>query len=203
MKSKYEFKITLTLGLVLVIIGIIVTVIFLLYPEKRSEVIFISTVLGALCGIYSTFYVGFGLKQQQNMTKLDNSFTFLDKYDDLDFNSLSPYLNPEFDPSEYKPTEFYEKSKENEELYSALRMRYNFFEDLSLAIQNEYVIELLLYDSLDNILQLHCSKFDIWIQGHRELFPNPSELYIEVKKLRIAWDQRILLSNGHKISELR
>lgn len=203
MKDKYEFKVTLKLGIVLTILGIIICVAFIMYPEKRTEVIFVSTVVGALCGIYSTFYVGYGLKQQQRMTKLDNSFSFLDKYDDLEFHSLSPFLNEDFNPKEHKPVDFYNKIKNDKEVSSAIRLRYNFFEDLSLAIQNDYVNELILYDSMDSILQLHCEKFDLWIEGHKNIFLNPDELYIEVNKLRNSWKEKKLLSDGKIISETR
>lgn len=81
----------------------------------------------------------------------------------------------------------------------AIRLRYNYFEDLSLAIQNNYVDEKIIFDSMHNILQLHCDKFDIWVEGHKLMFPAPDLLYIETRKLRNSWRDKKYLNDQRPI----
>lgn len=196
--EKYKRSFHGKIGTLLFFVATSLIFIHLKYPEFENSLNYITTVVIAFSGVFSAVYIGKGLSNRIYFDKVKNSFEFNNYFNSHEYNELKELCSKEYDAKHHAPKELISKVESDPELLPKLKSILNKFEDLSLAIQNDYVDEKMLYWSLDLIVQFYIENFQSYI---KEMQSYDKEAYIELMKLYDAWSKRIYLSTGKTVDE--
>src|SRR5947209_4138418 len=142
-----RFSVRITIVLVLVIVGITISAAFILYPALRTELTFVTAMIGGLTAIYAAFYSSAATRRQLWQQVLRNSFDMLAMIHDIDVQRIRAALES-FPHQNLSPAEFYDKIMADRDVHVAVRTLLNYFEITSIAIQQEHVDEETMYLSL-------------------------------------------------------
>jgi len=180
-------------------VGSILCIGYILFPSIDDKLIFITSVIGGSCALYSAFYVGRTLRLQYRMTLMHNSFELLSNVHSLELMKVRSELDRKFNHRNVMPSEFYDKIQSDPVFDVTVRSLFNLYEGISIAIQNDYVDERLIYDDLGFIIPHSYENFLPYIQEVRKRY-NPL-VYIEIEKLVYSWGQKKYLSTNKAIRQ--
>ena len=152
---------------------------FYVSSEKRD----LFTIIGVSIAIFAFIINTYNLIINSRQFKLKNTFDFLQRYDKIFIPDDNPKLLQSKGISQDKIIETALKSISHEN-YMSIRETFNYFEDLSIAIQHNYIYENVAFQSLRHALISNYSFYNIWINNkHIE----DKFIYTEVEILYNSW----------------
>lgn len=196
--KKYKKSFHWKLATFLILLGIIIVFIYFKFPEFEKSLTFITAIIVAFSGVFSAIYVGKGLSNRIHFDKVKNSFEFNNYFNSHEYNGLKEICKEEYDARNHSPNDLVQKVKNDEDLFYKLKSILNKFEDMSLAIQRNYVDEKILYWSLDLIVDFYISNFKSYID---DCIKDNPETYMELLKLHECWSKRIYLLTGKSVDD--
>ena len=152
-------------------------------------------ILGIFATISGVWFVAIGLNIQYSQNKLQNTFSLIREYDKIKQNihkddpiNLQKY-NKVLDESVYN------NLIDKYSLYNSIKERFNYFEDLSIAIQYEYIEEEIAFNSLKGIVIRHYNLYFVE-QTYKYMNLKDSEFsYLNAKLLYNSWkDSKSLIT---------
>ncbi|GEM_PF-2539088 len=184
-------------GWVIVLVGIALVVGYLVSPATgQGTVQFIASVIGGVSGVFATYFAGYSFYLNIIQNKRVESFKFLGTFNQPEFIQLPAILElkPKSPPEQAEP-EFYKLVNGNKDYFNSVKTVLGSLEDLSIAIQMDYVDELVLYRSLSSIVISTWNALSGYIAIHRKKWDD-NDLYIEFEALYKAWKDRNSLLDG-------
>ncbi|MBE0662112.1 MAG: DUF4760 domain-containing protein [Bacteroidales bacterium] len=195
-----RFTLKLKFLYLLVLLFAVFIVLFITLPNNKDLVIFSITVLGGLAAIYSAFFVALSIKQKVNHDRISGCFKFMERHSNIDLQKLKSYLLKNFNVNDVKPSEIFERIVVDEDLHTAVRTTLNLYEEISVAIQFEFVDEKAMYKLVNEVTIIYYNNFKKYITEFRERNNNPT-IWIEFTKLATSWEQGIYLATKRKITQ--
>lgn len=194
--TLFNLKIKGTVVTVLFGIGAALCVLFIKYSTIRTELTFVAAIIGGLSIVYSGYYVGLTLRENIRRDKLHRSFEFTQKLNSIDRARIRGFINEQMSHKEHiVPAKFHDAVVSDPELHTAVKALLGLFEDASLAVQHQYVDELVLYKSLAFVVPWASQTFAPFIAEERRDCERQS-LFCELDKLADAWKMgKSLLTN--------
>jgi hypothetical protein len=192
-----EYKIEVRDAFLLIIIVLFLFTLYLIFPNYRSELTYLSSLMGGAAIIYTAYYAYMTLKLTILHNKQYRSFELLNTIASKDITRVRLFIMEEI--SDIKPSELYEKIKGNKELFNDVTVILGLFEDLSVAIQEDFVDELILKKSLNFLVIWFYDNLDQFIEDVRKHFRRKA-LYCEYEKLRNAWKEDKSLLTGKNLT---
>jgi len=199
----YFFKVSLKVGVFIfvLLIGIAASWIYIEIPSIRQELVHATSLIVALSGVYSAFYIGEGLRQKLKGDKIYNTYRFLEELDDMELIKIRTKLEKEFDHSNTTPADMYEKIVNNEDTHSAVKKLLNLFESISSGVQFGLFDEKVVHRELCGLLPHIVNVFSPYIFGHRQKLGS-DVIYHDVEKLAGSWKSNKYLSSGESIDAI-
>jgi hypothetical protein len=167
-------------------------------PHDRETIRFVAILIGGGSAIYSAYYSGAGLRSRIAQEKVTHAQEFIDSVYDVGLTEFRIKLGKDFDSNKIPPEEQYSKISENDETVAAVRISFNLFESLSIAIQHGYADEIIAQKALGFIICNMFRQFTPYIETVRTR-NNNSQIYCEVEKLYNAWNAGNFLYSGKVI----
>ena len=197
-----RINVTLSLGSLLVVGVLVILVTYFCAPSQRDHVKFVTALLAGAAAIYSAYYVGAGLRLQVNRQQQQASFELLSLLNRPEFARVRNFVETEVEAhEELSATELYDKILKNNELDNAVTIVLGILEDASIAIQNDFVDENILYSSLDDIVKRTFHALRGYIEQLRKHRAEPL-YFVELAKLCSSWDSAKRLSDGKPLPKL-
>ncbi len=225
--AKIELVIRPTIFIVSLLVGCILIYLYITKPERREELIFIALIMGGLAAICSAFYTGRALrfqsesldkqlkfqkeqadeqlKFQKETLKIQNrQFIVKNTYDLItaitgkEVVEMRHELLSKFNHDKTAPEEVYGKITADNNLHTALKTILNLYENISLAIQDNYIDEKIIYKNVSFILPWTYDTFKPYITKFRKKHNDP-RIYCEIAKLSNAWEVGKYLSTDENI----
>lgn len=183
----------LGLGVLALLIG------YLLAPSYRDQIKFTASLIAAGAAIYSAYYIGAALRLQVARDRQRSSFEILSLLNRPEFVEVRNFLEHEVEGHEnVSAAELFKKIEEDNKLDNAVTVVTGILEDMSIAIQNDYVDEDILFASLGAIVRRNWSGLRGWVEQIR-LKRHAPGIGIELQKLATSWDSGTRLSDGKKL----
>ncbi len=196
--NKYKKSFHWQLATLLTIVAFFILLIYFKFPEHEEALKFVTAVIVAFSGVFSAIYVGKGLSNRIHFDKVKNSLAFCDFFNSHEYNGLREICKTEYNSRTHSPVDLVQKVKLNTEHYYMLKAILNKIEDMSIAIQRNYVDEKVLYWSLDLIVDFHVTNFSPLID---EAVEENEETYMEMIKLHSSWSNDTYLSTGKPVKD--
>lgn len=146
--------------------------------------------------------MGLTLRENIHRDKLHQAFYFTEKLNSIDRASIRVFIEKEIYGGKIAPADFHEKIISDNQLQSAVKSLLGLFEDISIAIQHDYVDEEACYQSLAFLILFTYQTFLPFIQEERRLFEMPP-LFCELEKLAGAWKLKTSLGTGKQLPEIK
>jgi len=193
-------NVIISLWPVLVITVLVFLISYLYASAYRDEIKFVVILFGGAAAIYSAYYVGAALHMQVSRDRQKASFDILDLLNRPEFIDVRIFLEKECEGNtKLSVEELFKKIEQQKELTNAVHIVMGILEDMSIAIQYEYVDEDILYLSLEALVRRNWFGLRGWVEQLRAE-KNDSKLWIEIQKLADSWASGIRLSDGRKIT---
>ena len=199
--GQVKITVTVTIALLVITTGAVLAALYALFPDYRKLLEFGAAVIGGASGIYSAFYVGQSLQAQTIQDKKHRSFELMGQFTDIDFTKIRAFLESNIKSQQIAPAAMYKKITDEESIDTAVKTALNWFETLSIAIQEDYVDEDILYSLLSYSVPFYFKSLEPYIEQHRKNL-DYQKLYIELEKLYKAWTSQKYLSNGRTIKQI-
>jgi hypothetical protein len=191
-----DLKFSLPLAGTLLVLGIGLGVVFIFFENYRPQFIFIASVIGGLSALYMGYYSAIALRIKIQHDKMQRSFEFTHMLNDIDWaRTRCSIIKIKNDYKTESPTALHDKIVADEELHTAIISLLGWLEDVSIAIQHQYVDELILNESIFYIVKDAYENLYPYIQARREKC-NHTTLYTEFGKLHHAWREKKSLVTG-------
>jgi len=187
----------------ILIAGVLVFLISYLYsPAYREQIKFAAALFGAAAAIYSAYYVGAALRLQVSRNRQKASFEIIGLLNRPEFVEVRNFLEHGVEGHEKLSAEdLFSKIDKDEKLDNAVTVVAGILEDMSIAIQVDYVEEDILYTSLVSIVHRNWSGLRGWLEQLRQKRCDPV-IGIELQKLAASWESGRRLSDGKKLPPL-
>jgi len=194
-----SFNVRISLAFALFILVILFIIIYFLCASAyREDLKFFAILIGTSTAIYSAYFVGASLRMQVYHEKQKSSFEILGLLNRPEFVEVRNFLEREVDCHErLSDTDLFNKISTNKELANAVTIVMGILEDMSIAIQYDYVDEDILHCSLSSIVIRNFSGLRGWLEQNRRTIDD-EELGIEWQKLVDSWKSGKRLSDGTK-----
>lgn len=196
--SQISFKVTVAICLVLAVI--VLFILFIILPDYRNELSFLTALLGGAAVVYAGYYAGATLKINLARDKQHRSFEILQSLNNIDMASIRVFIEKEI-TEEISQKDLYDKILDTREFLSMITVILGFFEEVSIAIQEDYADEVFLYRSLGFIVPWTFYSLNSYIKEERTRL-NENSLYIELEKLADAWKKKTSLITGKSLPPL-
>lgn len=200
--SLINLRINIGIATILLILGGGLCWLYVENTAMRAELTFISAVIGGLAVVYSGYYMGLTLRENIRRDKLNRSFVFTEKLNSIDRASIRVFIEKELHSGEIAPADFHNKVISDHKLHPAVKSLLGLFEDISVAVQYDYVDEEAIYQSLAFLIPFTYQTFLPFIQEERRRFERPS-LFCELEKLAGAWKLGKSLVTGKELPEIK
>lgn len=193
-KSR-QFKFTLTVGAVTVSLllasAAILVYVFLgdRYENLRKYLEFSTAALATAAGATGAAYVGQELSHNTKASKIDRTLSYINRWNNPSFNKqkIIKLMRQVKKTPQEKLDNFVQEQLENDILKSELVTILNFFEEMSMVINQNLVEESILKDFFRGIINDYFSIFEAWILNRSNGNGN-SNKYKELKALRSKWE---------------
>jgi hypothetical protein len=194
-------RIPVTIFLVVLMACIISIMLFYSGSDDERELIkFTLTVIGAGTVIYTAYYAAKTLERSVTQSKKQAAFSLLDGFNELNFTEIRSYLHNILDHKQMSPKDVYTLLSGDEEVYPKIIATMGYFEDLSIAIQTDYVDEEIIYRSLCCLVPEVSEKLNGYIKHMQSEYDNG--LFIEFVKLSNCWKDGKYLYSGNSLPVL-
>lgn len=194
----HPLRIKLNIPLWTIVMGVasVIGVTYLLAPKYRDEVKFLAILIGSASGIYSAYYVGAALRIRIVQDKLERSFKILEQFGAIELIRARKEVERITESSENVASEEqYKKIISDSDLLVSVIALLGALEDLTIAIRQDYVDELVVYRSLCHIVTWNFKHLRSYVEQERKKTEDP-RLFSEVEELARSWGDRKLLSTG-------
>jgi len=197
--SLLRVNLSFPLSLVIVVIALSLVLAFAFFPARGEVIKFIAAIVAGSCGVYSAYYVGAGLRLKLDRDKRQASFEILSLLNRPEFAQLRGFLDAKVERhSDISEVEIYNSIVEDAKLGDAVTVVLGILEDASIAIQQEYVDEDILYMSISQIVFRNHKGLTGYINQLRKHMNNVT-YYIEFQRLAVSWEQKTRLSDGRTL----
>ena len=197
-----SLNIKIGVAIILLFLGIILCGLYIKYNQIREELTFISAIIGGLAMVYSSYYLSLTLRENIRREKLRRAFYFTEKLNSIDRAGIRVFIEKELHGGEIPPADFHEKIISDRDLHSAIKSLLGLFEDISIAIQYDYIDEEATYQSLAFLIPFIYQTFLPFIKEERRRFERPS-LFYELEKLAGSWKLKKSLLTGKQLPEIK
>ncbi len=183
-----EFKIRISIGLLLGLLTLLFVFLFAKYPLLRDTITFTASAIGAALGIYGAYYTATGLSLKIRHDRVSRAFEFLEQTNRIEFTQALAFV--EQINVEDKPDEKY-KALRSDGKDAQVRFLLNMLEDIAIAVRTGYADEEVLFSSLSGIVDRSYNKLTFYIKRLREEFKDKDDtIYCEIQKLVSLWNKR-------------
>ena len=197
--GKIEITISVTIALLVILVGGTLVTLYVLYPAQKDLLVFCAAILAGMSAIYSAFHVGQSLRMQIVRDRMHRSFELMGQFTGIDFTKIRHFIDSSVNYNQMTPEEIYKKITEQVPLEQAVLAALNWFEGVSIAIQKDYVEEDTLYLSLVYVIPFYFKSLKPFIDQERKRCGD-NLLFIELEKLVNAWTSQTYLSTGNRIA---
>lgn len=193
-------RFTLNIGIFfcLSLLAIILSVCFIIFSNIRTELTFITIVIGGIAAIYTAFYTAQSLRIRSKQEIIKNSFEMIALLSTREIVKLRHDLSSKFNHDKVNNENFYKTIVSDTSIHTALKTLLNLFDNLSIAIQREYVDEKIIHKAFSFVIPNTCKTFMPYINRLREKFRD-DRILCEVEKLANAWQENKFLKTGETI----
>jgi len=191
--GKISIKITVALLLALICLALII--IFVLFPTFQDNLKFAVAVIGGAAAIYGGYYAAITFHLSLQEKKKEHSFDFLRILNQLDMYEVRKIIEHEIECENISPNDLYNKIKSDLRLCTSVETTLGFFEDISIAIQENYADERILYLSVGYTAPWLFRGLQHFIHMERKKCED-NTLFIEIEKLADAWKVNKSIING-------
>jgi hypothetical protein len=197
-----RINVSIPLWAVLTFAVVVFLTAYICKPEQRDHIKFAAALLGGAAAIYSAYYVGAALRLQLNRHRQQASFDILNLLNRPETAKVRNFVETEVEGHEQlSPNDLYRKVTENRDLDDAVTIVLGILEDASIAIQNDFVDENILYASLDDIVKRCFHALRAYVEQLRKQRAEPL-YFVEVEKLCASWDSGRRLADGKTLPKL-
>jgi len=171
-------------------------------PAYQSHIKFVTILLAGAAAIYTSYYVGAALHLNIYRDKQKASFEILKLLNLPEFVEVRHFIDHNVEGhTEVSAVALHKKIKDDVKLDDSVTIVLGILEDASIAIQQGYVDEDILYISIIDIVQRNARSLRGYIDVQRTVKKQP--LYFrELDKLNIAWSNGLHLSDGKPFPSL-
>ena len=196
-KSKFNYTITI-FWLIFFITMIVVFVYKQDFIDKDDFEFYLKVITGSTA-FYIAFYTGALIKENAIIEKKKNSFLLLNELRTTDHVKIRQFIeNAIKNHTQISQKELFKKITNDDNLYQSITLVLIYFEDLSIAIQENHVDEKIIYKSLCVIFPTYFSGLKGYIDERRK-YINDQKYMIEAEKLHNKWGENRMLSSGKKL----
>lgn len=197
-----RLNVSIPLWLVLALGGVALLISYFCAVQHRDHIKFTAALLGGAAVIYSAYYVGAALRLQIARDKQRASFEILSMLNMPEFVDVRNFIAKEVEGhQQISPVDLFSKIDQDRNLDNAVTIVVGTLEDVSIAIQCDYVDEDILYASLITIVRNNWAGLRVWVEQIRLKLDSPF-IGIELQKLVTSWDSGKRLSDGRKLRPL-
>ena len=170
--------------------------------DDRDLIKFIASVLGAGAAVYGAYYAGLSLNLKIKQDKRVESFRILDKLNGQEFVGVRNFIARKMKGRHrISDAELYKMVNQNKEFYDSVIMLLGLLEAASIAIQEDYVDENVLYKSLASLVSKNWDDLRGYIEQYRDRAKRPT-LWIEFQKLHHSWAAKKRLGDNKPLPDL-
>lgn len=191
-ESRVSFKVTVAL-VILALSAALITVYFV-FPLFRSHLVFIAAVIGGAGAIYGGYYTGLTVKQLRHQELKNRSFELVRRLDDIATISQRKRLESEIKVGGSSDQHVYSTIQGDKELLGIATMLLNYFEDLAIAVQEDFVDERIMFRSLRWIACSTNERLGPYVRELRRMQSTPT-FYIQFDRLVKRWSEAKALSS--------
>lgn len=193
-----RWSITMTAAAATILAAGAVIVGYLFLPDHRETIIFISAVIGGASTVYAAYFAALALRLQVRRDKQSRSFAILEGLNAHDSAELRVFIEKEVLTASLSPQDLYGRIVDDSDCLSIVTAILGLFEDTSIAIQEDYADEKVLYRSLSFLVPWTFDSLRSYILEERRR-TDTLDLYNEFQKLSTAWQGGHFLGTGDKI----
>ncbi len=178
--GKINLSISITVGLVGLLISCVFTCLFYSSTEDQKKTLnFLTTILETSAGVTSAFYIGQNIRLNAESKKLDRTTSYISRWNDTAFDSARR--------AAYQIHEMLDGRRINEhsiiiqealdndlDLKLGVLDALNFLEEMSLCVSLGIIDEKTTYQFYRSIVQAYCTTFNLWIIKLRNDKENPT-----------------------------
>lgn len=168
---------------------------FFKYSSIRTELTFITAILGGLAFLHSKYYIAKSLKVAIERDKLSWSFNIAKELGNIDVVKIRTFLEKKITSTDIPPSEFYNKIVSDIDVHSSTKMLLGLFEDSSVAVQSGLADEESLFRSLGYLVPWAFRSFSLYIEQVRKE-TGDDRIYCELEKLHDSWKNKTSLLSG-------
>jgi hypothetical protein len=190
-----RFRVTITVAVVVALLAGALIVAFLFFPAYGEQLKFAAAVFGGSAAVYAAYYVGAALREQLIRGKRKNAFDMLQSLNCIDMAKVRILIKKEISNKHLSPHDLYERIMGEPELLSAVSTLLGFLEDISIAIQYDYVDEEVMFFSLEYLAPWFYFGLRPYIEEKRRV-DNNACLFVELQKVVHVWQESKSLVNG-------
>lgn len=190
------YTLTVSIGLLLTLIALILIISYIYYPSFRKELTFISAIIGGFSTLYSAIYIAISLKDQIHRNTIANAMDISKNISQMNMTKIKEFIEKKI--SITTTSEFHGKIVDDHELFIALRKLLAALDNASIGVQSGFVDEKTLYSSLVVVVTVIFDRFRPYITEERKIYTD-ERIYCEFELLADSWKRGILLTTGKKI----
>ncbi|MCK4735072.1 MAG: DUF4760 domain-containing protein [Methanophagales archaeon] len=199
--SQISFKFKVTVAICLVLAVILLFTLFIILPDYRNELRFLTALLGGAAMVYAGYYAGATLRINLARDKQHRGSEIIQSLNNIDMASIRVFIEKEINTKEISQQDLYDKILNDPVVLSRITVILGFFEYVSIAIQEDYADEVFLYKSLGFLVPWTFYSLNSYIKEERTRL-DESALYIELEKLADAWKKKTSLLTGKSLPPL-
>ena len=189
----FEMNVSVRIGFVIAFFAFTLCLLFVLYPDNRIELTFVSSTIGISAAIYSAFYLGHSVRNNTSLVRKKHSFDLILRTKCVELMKIRTQVEHEFPHHKIISKDLYSAIVKNRELHTGVKALLCLFEDISIAIQSGYADEEVIFQSQVAHLAYLYKTFLPYIEGTRKK-RDDDRVYCELEKLAKTW------SAGKKLS---
>jgi hypothetical protein len=197
---RVNLKITIAVVLAISVVTAIGA--YLMAPLARQQISFICAVVGGAATVYAAYYAGASVRSTLEQKRRHNAFDILQTFLRVDTTSVRILIDQEIRDANMSPKQLYDKILGDHPLLAGVTALLGQFETVSIAVQEEYADEEVLFYALSFLVPWAFFGLRHYIAETRKVDDNP-DLYIELEKLAHAWRERKSLLSGRVFAESR
>ena len=190
-----EFKVRLTLAVLLILFGSLAIAAFALLPAYRELLIFSSAIVGGGATIYAAYFAALTLRINLKRDMLKSALHITNRINCIELTKVRTFVEERLGNGNIAPTEIHKEVTKDKEIHDAVRIVLNHLEDVSISIQKGDSDEEMVYMALCGIVKNFFNSLKPYIYERRKLDDSPNA-YVELELLAKCWESGKYLSTG-------
>ncbi|MGH7739124.1 MAG: DUF4760 domain-containing protein [bacterium] len=175
---------------------------YCLFPENREGIKFFASLLGWGAAVFGAYCAVVSLNLKIKQDKRAESFKILERLNMQEWVGVRTLVGRKSEGRhKISDQKFYALVNGHKQFYDGVMMLLGLLEDTSIAIQEDYVDEIVLYKSLADIVPAGWKNLRGYIEQYRKK-SNDSTFWIEFEKLHNAWEMGRKLSDNKVLPDL-